>query len=296
MQNQQEALANDRSDQEKILLMKYLGFDCNFFCWRGFHSTGTMRFKGEGTGAIMSLLSAIFYNSKYFGLNRPVFAFDSRKNFRKEVFPGYKDREPKDQSGKDDRKEIFRQITLLRTTILPTIGFKNIFQQTGIEADDILAILVRNNPGQFVILSGDEDLLQLTDDCSWYSPASKTLINEKEFRKKYGIAPRDWRLVKQIAGCTSDKIPGCKGVGEKYAIQYIKGELKETSKAFQSIQEGKETIAFNRRLVAIPHRKTKPIEIMEDEFSRDGFLAICDLYGFERLASQVDEWEGMFHW
>lgn len=274
--------------------MKYLGFDCNFFCWRGFHSTGTMRYKGEGTGAIMSLLTAIYFNCRQFGLSSPVFAFDSRRNFRKDDFPGYKDRPPKSASDIEDRKEIWKQITMLRTTILPTIGFKNVFQQTGIEADDILAMLVRSNPKQFVVLSADEDLLQLTDDCTWYSPASKTMINDKEFRKKYGIPPRDWRLVKQIAGCTSDKIPGCKGVGETYALQYIRGELKQESKAYQTIKEGQEIITRNRRLVSLPHRKTKPIEIVPDEFSVDGFLAICDLYGFERLAGQVDEWEMMF--
>lgn len=274
---------------------KHLGFDCNYFCWRSFHATGNMSHNGSGTGAISGLLNAIYFHCKHFGINSPLFAFDSRKNYRKQLYPGYKDRPPKNDKDLEQRKEIWKQITTIRTIILPTLGFSNIYQQTGIEADDILARLVRDNPHQLIILTADEDLLQLVDECTWYSPATKTLINETTFRKKYGIEPRDWRLVKAIAGCSSDKIKGVHMVGEATAIKFLNGTLGKSTIAYQVIEaEKREMRRKNGILVNLPFPKTEPVEIRENQFSREGFEAICELYGMDRLLRKADEWEQMF--
>ena len=274
---------------------KHLGFDVNFFAWRGFHATGNMSFNGGGTGAITSLLTAIYFHCNHFGVNSPLFAFDSRKSYRKKIFPGYKNRPPKDDKDIEQRKEIWKQIITIRNIILPTIGFSNIYQQTGIEADDILARLVRDNPHKLIVMTADEDLLQLVDECTWYSPATKTLMNEVTFRKKYGIAPRDWRLVKAIAGCTSDKIKGCAGVGEATAIKFLNGTLGKSTIAYQVIEaEKREMRRKNGILVNLPFPKTESVEIRENQFSREGFEAICELYGMDRLLQKADDWERLF--
>ena len=274
---------------------KYLAFDVNFFCWRGFHATGNMSFNGGGTGAITSMLTAIYYHCKHFGISAPLFCFDSRKNYRKEIYPGYKDRPAKTVKELEDRREIFKQIIILRNTILPTMGFKNIFQQTGIEADDIMAKIVRDNPHKVIVLTADEDLLQLVDECTWYSPTTKTLMNETTFKRKYGISPRDWKTVKALAGCTSDKIKGISMIGEKTIIKYLTGELKETSIAYMCIEDEKRAMKKkNGILVNLPFPRTVSVEIQQDEFSREGFQGICDIYGLNRLAEKVDEWELLF--
>ena len=275
--------------------MRYLGFDVSHFAYRGFHATGNMRYNNVGTGAISSILTAIYYHCKQFGISSPIFAFDSRKSFRKDICPTYKDRPPKDDKEKEDRIEVYRQIKDLRSFILPTIGFNNIIQQTGVEADDLLARLVRDNPHQFIVLTGDEDLLQLVDECTWYSPNTKTLMNEKTFRKKYGIAPRDWRFVKQIAGCNSDKVKGVYMVGPATAIKYLNGTLSQHTVAYQAIEgEKRQLRRKNGILVNLPFPKTKSIEIQKDNFSREGFEAVCLLYGLDRLYKNADDWELMF--
>jgi len=275
--------------------MKYLAFDTNFFCWRGFHSTGNMQYNGVGTGAIQSFLTAIYFHCKKFGISSPLFCFDSRKNYRKEIFPGYKNRPPASHKEKLERIEIVKQISTIRTLVLPTMGFKNIYQQTGIEADDIMARLVRDNPHQVIVLTGDEDLLQLVDQCTWYSPMTKTLMNEKTFRKKYGIAPRDWRIVKALAGCSSDKIPGISMVGEKTVLKYLNGTLNKDTIVSMVIEDEKRAMKKkNGILVNLPFPKTQSVEIQGDEFSPEGFGAICDLFGLEKLAEKVDDWGMMF--
>ena len=45
--------------------------------------------------------------------------------------------------------------------------------------------------------------------------------------KSSGVTPpADWPMVKAIAGCNSDNIPGVRGIGEKIASAYIRGEAK----------------------------------------------------------------------
>jgi len=274
---------------------KHLGFDVNFFCWRSFHATGDMSYNGSGTGAINGLLTAIYFHCKNFGINSPLFAFDSRKNYRKQIYPGYKDRPPKDEKDAENRKEIFRQIIDIRKIILPTIGFSNIYQQTGIEADDILAKLVRDNPHELIVITADEDLLQLVDECTWYSPATKTLMNETTFRKKYEIPPREWALAKALAGCNSDKIKGISMVGMATAIKFLNGKLGKETIAYQIIDEEKRKMRKqNGILVNLPFPKTESVEIRENQFSREGFEAICDLYNLTKLSEKADEWEMMF--
>lgn len=272
--------------------MKYLGIDSNYLCWRGFHAIGNMAYNGQGTGVIQNFLTTLLFHAKHFGLSKPIFAFDSRKNIRKKILPGYKDRSS--SIADDDRKQVGEQITLLRKEILPSIGFKNIFMQTGMEADDILARLVRDNPNKFIIVTADEDMLQLVDQCIWYSPATKRTMNERTFREKYGIAPRDWRMVKAIGGCSSDKVPGVPGVGEKTALKYLTGSLKKETIAHMVIEDSKKEIRLYGRVVNLPHPRTEPVVIQEDSFNSSGLLAICDLYGLDRIAEKVGEWELTF--
>lgn len=276
--------------------MKYLAFDSNYFCWRAHHSTGAMSFAGAGTGVIYGFLSQLYILSKTFDSSNPLFFWDSRKSHRKRTFPGYKDRGEQTEEEKEDRLEAMRQMEVLRSEILPLLGFRNIFIQTGLEADDLIARFVRDNPQTTIVLTNDDDLLQLVDDCTMYSPSRKTSYNNKSFIKEYGIPPREWRRVKQIAGCTSDKVPGVEGIGNVFALQYIKKEMKKDSKRYNNIisKESRKMIKRNRLLVNLPHPKTKGIELQKEKFNLEGFLAVCALYGLNKLEEQAGDWENLF--
>ena len=279
--------------------MKYILFDSNYFCWRAFHTpAGNLSYEDFGTGIIHSFLVQVLIHSRNFGLTFPVFFWDSKKKIRKQIYAGYKDRQQEEMTDdeKEARKELFHQMEILRTEILPAIGFKNNFIQTGYEADDLIAKFVIDNPNQSVVLTNDEDLLQLVDYCSWYSPSKQLLINGKEFRKKYGIEPKQWRDVKALAGCSSDKVPGISGIGEKYAIQYLKNEMKSDSIRYNKIEstKGRWLRKRNEKLVSLPYPGTEEIKLKENKFSIDSFLEVCKTYGMHHLAAQASEWQNHF--
>ena len=161
--------------------------------------------------------------------------------------------------------------------------------------DDLIAKFVRDNPGKAIVLTNDDDLMQLADDCLFYSPQRKERINEIVFREMYGIAPRDWCKVKQIAGCTSDTVPGVRGVGNPTAIKYLTGKMNpgEILSRIES-PKGKWIIKRNKQLVHLPYPGTEAIQIEDDAFSSDGFLAVCELYGLKKLADEIGDWENHF--
>ena len=75
--------------------------------------------------------------------------------------------------------------------------------------------------------------------------------------------------MKAISGCSSDNITGIKGVGEKTAIKYLLGELKETTKTYKAIEEQKEELwKKNGKLTKLPLEGTKVFEIKEDKVSK----------------------------
>lgn len=218
-----------------------------------------------------------------------VFCWDSRKSKRREIYKEYKVKRYEDR----DADEVFkdeqtkRQMTLLRSRVLPTIGFKNSFVCTGHEADDIIAQLcIKYHDQDMIIVSTDSDLYQcLTPTICMFRmlPSGKNdLVTNWDFIKKWNISPEEWAEVKAIAGDTSDNIVGVKGVAEKTACKYLKGELGIQTKAYANIKASTDIIERNRTLVTLPMKGTYDFSITEDEkLSLAGFIYMCNQYGFE---------------
>jgi len=236
--------------------------------------------------------------SKTFDTNKFIFAWDSKRSFRKDIYPEYKTRKSRPPDEIVFEKFAFKQFIELRTQTIPEFGFKNSFIQTGLEADDIIAAITKNYDQEFVIISGDGDLYQLLDvHVDMYSPKKKKIYTLKHFKDEYQITPEQWITVKQVAGCRSDTVAGINGVGEKRAIQYIKGTLKEKTKGYQNIIAGQDIINRNEALVKLPFEGTKVPQLVNSEtFYLARFFEITDKYGFRSMQqiNQMEEWERQF--
>jgi 5'-3' exonuclease len=270
---------------------RFLILDSNYLAHRAKHIFGELSDKGSATGVVYGFLKDILILRERFDTDRFIFCWDYGYNLRYKVYPKYKqNRKPKDYN-KDEQEfeDAFQlQVNQLREIYLDTIGYKNIFYQEGYESDDVMAMVCQTlvpDLEEGIIVTADKDLLQLIrKNIKWYNPRTKELMSRVKFTKTYGISPRKWAKVKAIAGCTSDNVKGIEGVGDKTALQYLKGNLKKTTKAYKNIKVGwKSVVLRNRPLVELPYKGTKPVRLVEDKVTQKGWDKVTKTLGMRSI-------------
>jgi len=272
---------------------RWLLLDCNYLCHRAKHTTGELNYEGNATGVMYGFLKYLSTLQSEFSTTRFVFCWDSKTNKRKEIFPEYKaHRIQKEQNWSDEEIEFDRafrkQMKKLRTTYLSMIGFKNVFIQKGYESDDVIASICLNLPvaEAAVIVSSDSDLYQLIrHNITLYNPHTSKILTLQGFKKKYGVLPKDWAMLKAIAGCSSDNIKGVKGIGEITALKYLRGELTEGKKYTEIVC----SIAFNRYfpLVKLPFKGTHKFKLRRDKLSKQGWKQVTKLLGMRSIKDRM---------
>ncbi len=268
--------------------------DSNYLCYRAYFSHGALTHDGKQVGVVYGFLYEIMrVMRKYKHLRPVVFTWDGAKNdlFRKKLYPAYKEKREESQLTKED----YSQFKDLEKVILPQIGFNNIYTKKGWEADDIIASLCQLNPyTPKVIVSSDKDLYQLLDaNTSMYNPMTKKEYTEKLFRNEWNINPLSWRIVKAIAGCSTDNVQGANGVGDITAAKYLKQELNKDSKAYKKIKSKNAIRIYERNLylVGLPFDDEKKVfPIKKDHCKYDRFYSVCIAYNFRSILSEIKNW------
>lgn len=128
---------------------------------------------------------------------------------RRNIYPGYKQREPRPQQQMDE----YNKLEAWLQPFFKGLGACFV-KQDGLEADDVVAYLARNLKGRRVVLMDDGDGLTLMDgdtvEVRYQSKIAKADENP------LGPFPFEFnRLYKAIVGDKSDTLPGAKGVGDK---------------------------------------------------------------------------------
>jgi len=234
-----------------------------------FHSTGT-EINEKPTGIIYGFLEKLLKYQKIINADKFVFCWDSKHYFRKGIYPKYKVRDNSKLTEDEvkDHIEALRQMEILKFEILPRLGFSNVYEQYGFEADDLIAQYTKTAPKdeEIVILSADKDLHQLMEKDSnrirCYSIATKRFYTDKNVFDEFGVNANQWGVVKAMAGCSSDKVDGIKGVGDKRASSFLNKSLTK-GKFYDSVisKEGQELIEFNKRLVILPFAEKRIINL-----------------------------------
>lgn len=271
-----------------------LVLDCNNLCYMAMFTTGDLSWEEKETGVIFGFLRKVFAIAREFKTNMLVFCWDSRKSYRKEFYPEYKANRHLGLTSEEEleRKIAFRQFAELRMTVLPALGFRNNFIQTGYEADDLVACAVDSCP-ECIVVSTDADLLQLLDRSTIFNPRTKKKITESDFTKSwFGLSPTQWTEVKAMAGDGTDNIPGIRGVGELTAAKYLAGLLSE-GKIKQKIESGEsaEIIERNLKLVDLPYVTSEHsrcgIQVdFQETFDLDTFVGVFEEYEFKSMVSK----------
>jgi len=278
--------------------MKTLLIDCNYLCNVVKYTIKGLSYKNEQTGIIFGFLAKIISLIDIYKTDRLIFVWDTKISKRKEIYPEYKENRIKKKEELSPEEKLFEKICYsqfrdLRIYVLPELGFFNNFWQEGHEGDDLIASIVINIPNDYLVFSNDRDLYQLLDYCSLLN-SKGVLYSKEDFFEEFKMTPKEWILVKQTGGCKTDNVKGVAGVAEKTAIQYLRGELKNTGKKYQSIvsQNGKELIEKNKILVEIPFPETKIPELNFSKLDISKFIKICNQYGFKSFieSDKMDKW------
>jgi DNA polymerase-1 len=199
--------------------------DANALIHRFFHAMPPLTdSQGNPSGALYGLSAVLL---KIFREQKPDYiaaAFDTpEKTFREEEYEDYKIHRP------PAANELIYQIINAQKTFEAFNIL--IFAVPGFEADDIIGTLAekfkRIPDLKIIILSGDNDTLQLVDDEKIVAQIIKTGItntifyDEKAVAEKYGLKPHLLPDYKGFVGDQSDNIPGIKGVGPKTATALL---------------------------------------------------------------------------
>lgn len=146
-------------------------------------------------------------------------AFDSgRHTFRTDMYSEYKAQRTQMAD------ELASQFPIMKE-LLGHMGI-TVCCQPGIEADDLIGTLTRKFDAEFILLSGDKDLLQLINDNTTVWMLQKGLANVDKvdaprLKEWMGLTPDQIIDYKALSGDPSDNIPGVRGVGDKSATALL---------------------------------------------------------------------------
>lgn len=274
--------------------------DSNNLAYIAYYSLGELSEGEERTGTVFGFLNIVNRIAGRFGPNL-VFCFDSKTNLRKKVDKEYKANRRKNMTTDEaiEMAAMHKQITQLRREILPSLGFKNTKVKRGYEGDDIIAYYAKKYTNKtIIIVSTDKDLYQLlTKSVSIYNPRTHNMYTINDFIKEYGVKPNKWAKVKAIAGDSSDNIKGIWKVGETTALKYVKGQLKTTTKAYDNIKLGWDTVLKNINLVDLPYLGADfGFKYKKNKFDRLNFIKVFDSLKFIYYLreEQFAKWEKHF--
>ena len=252
-----------------------------------------MNSRGENTSAIFGFVVTLEDLIKRVKPSHLAVAFDpAGPTFRHEAFEQYKAQ--RQETPEDIRWAVPRIKQLLEAMNIPLL------QVDGYEADDVIGTLAHQAEKEgfeVYMATPDKDYGQLvTEHVFMYRPRHTggfEKMGPQEVCEKYGLQTQAQVVdLLGLMGDSSDNIPGCKGVGEKTAVQLlqqfgsIENLLNNTDQlkgALQrKVQEQVENIRFSKFLATI--KTDVPI-------SFDAQSLLCQEKDWERLAPLYRELE-----
>ncbi len=295
---------NGLMDKNKLLLI-----DGSSVAFRAFFALYNQidRFKspaGLHTNAIYGFNLMLDHMMKRIEPTHILVAFDAGKTtFRTELYADYK-------AGRAKTPDEFREQFPFIRQMLDAMGIKH-YELDQYEADDIIGTLDKmaeraDLPFEVTIVSGDKDLIQLTDENTVVEISKKGVAEFEEFTPAYlmekmGITPTQFIDLKALMGDKSDNIPGVTKIGEKTGLKlltefgsldgiYENIDRMKPSKMKENLIADKESAFLSRTLATIDTQA--PIEIGLDDVLYSGpkvdeLGQFYDDMGFKQLRAQL---------
>ena len=199
---------------------KWLIVDVSSWAYRDLHAAG------PGEACVRNFTRRLALCREELRPSRIVLCFDAEGSFRRDLDPTYKANRDESPVGLDELIERIRQHAADEEI--------DCVSAPGFEADDCMATLagIAIDQGQRVVLaSRDKDLRQcligggvnmLLDAQHGKHAADFEYFTAADLDEFYGLRPDQWIEYQMLVGDTSDNVPGCPGVGDKYAREILR--------------------------------------------------------------------------
>lgn len=217
-------------------------------------------------------------------------AFDAGKTtFRTEMYADYK-------AGRAKTPEEFREQFPYIKDMLTARGIA-CYELANYEADDIIGTLDKMaelEDFDVTIVSGDKDLIQLTDQNTVVEISKKGVAEFEEFTPTYlmekmGITPEQFIDLKALMGDKSDNIPGVTKIGEKTGLKLLLeyGSLEgiynhiddmKPSKMKENLINDKEQAFLSKTLATINTQTPITIGLADTVYSGPDIETLANFY------------------
>jgi DNA polymerase-1 len=273
--------------------------DLSSYVFRAYHAIAPLsNTKGEPTHATYGTVSML---QKLVGERRPVYlavAMDSKgPTFRHELYDGYK--ATRSARPPDLYLQMDRSREIVEAYRIP------IFASDGVEADDLIATVVRHatEAGLSVVIGGaDKDLMQLVQDrvVLWDTMRDK-VYGPAEVEEKFGVLPDKVRDLLSLMGDSSDNIPGVRSVGPKTAAELLTqfgtidgiyehlGDIAK-KKLREVLAENEANARLSQKLVALRDDLPVTFDLAALKYGGADFERLRSIYtelGFTRMIASI---------
>ncbi len=194
--------------------------------FRAFYATAMSNYfmvnsKGIPTNGIYGFVKHLFTAINHYKPSHVICCWDmGSSTFRNKLFPEYKANRGEPPVELIPQFDLVKEVT--ESLDIPNVGL------AGYEADDCMGTLAEHyrDQGEVIILTGDQDILQLLKENIYVSILKKgygnyALYQETSFVEEKGITPEQMIDLKALMGDSSDNYPGVKGIGEKTALKLL---------------------------------------------------------------------------
>jgi len=250
-------------------------------------------------------LTSIKKYTKMFDCNNIYSVWDKRlirgvKNYRRVAknveYKGTRDVE------KNNRVFSFEEKT---TELLNSLGIKNMYPGI-LEADDVISWLSNKIEGNKVIVSVDQDMLQLIDDNTCvYSPIKDIIIDKGNFESITSVTLEHFLRYKSLMGDKSDNIPGIPKCGPKTALKLVRECVTDEDLIKKLGHEKLEPYFLNKRLIdlnqgIIEHPDDEVLyqkqytELEHHEGDANVFREHCKELNIHNILDKFNDWQQSF--
>ena len=193
----------------------------------------------------------------------------------------------------------------LTTQLLECLGVKNMYPGI-LEADDVISWMVKETPGNKMVVSVDQDMLQLIDEkTSVYSPIKDIIITNENFDDVVGVPRDEFLRYKSLMGDKSDNLPGVTKCGPKTAAKWVR-EYRTDEDLLNALGTEKLKPYFNNlKMIDLTegHRQhPDDVKLYQEQYEKINqfqpdwgkFEHMCEKLNMKQITSKIHEWRDTF--